>query len=102
MSPGKPLACVILPYSNAAPGDWTLCKQYGNNLKASFGEPALSAQASAFVSGESGVAWPSKLEDAAITSVFTRCAHQDASASIKPLYTIIGDEMKTVVQVRAY
>ncbi len=91
----------IPPCVLGAPGNWAICKQFGNNLRASYGEPALSAHASAFLSGQKGLAWPSKLEDAAITTVHTFCTHEDTSAFIKPLYTILGDEMKTVVQVRA-
>ncbi len=38
-------------------------------------------------------------QDAAITTVHTWCSHQDASAFIKPLYNVMGDDIKTVVQV---
>lgn len=59
----------------------------------------LSKRASSFLSAESS-RWPAKLEDAKVTSVMTWAHHQDPKAVIEPLYTVIGDEMKTVAQVR--
>lgn len=43
--------------------------------------------------------WPAKLEDAAVTNVHTWCAHNDPQAVMTPLYTVLGDDMKTVAQV---
>ncbi|KAG2490951.1 hypothetical protein HYH03_010628 [Edaphochlamys debaryana] len=77
-------------------GRWASCKVLGSNAKADFGLPELSNHAYNFLATET--AWPAALEDAATTTVSTWCRHEDESATSVPLYTVQGDDMKTVVQ----
>lgn len=87
------IACPVLA------GAWTVCKEFGNNARTSFGEPKLSTRASSFLPAEH-TPWPVKLDDAKLTTVMTWAHHQDPNAVIEPLYSVVGDEMKTVAQVR--
>ncbi|PNH09130.1 hypothetical protein TSOC_004274 [Tetrabaena socialis] len=76
-------------------GAWGLCKSFGSNSRRSYGQPAVSEQALTFLPT---AAWPSELEDARITTVHTRCRHEDASAVSWPLYHVLDDPNKVVAQ----
>ncbi|PNH09360.1 hypothetical protein TSOC_004002 [Tetrabaena socialis] len=80
-------------------GDWSVCKAPATTggLRSSdspLGGPVLSPRASLFL--RSDVVWPETLEDARITTMLTGCRHEDADSVAVPLYTMRGDDSKTV------
>ncbi|PNH06063.1 hypothetical protein TSOC_007625 [Tetrabaena socialis] len=76
-------------------GSWGLCKSFGSNERHSNGQPAISAEAKAFLPG---AAFPEHLEDARVTSVHTVCGRTDAKAVSWPLYHVLDDSNKVVAQ----
>ncbi|PNH02644.1 hypothetical protein TSOC_011358 [Tetrabaena socialis] len=76
-------------------GGWSLCKSLGSNSHYSYGHPALDTQARSFLPD---AVWPAELEDVRVTSVHSRCLHEDASAVSWPLYTVLDDPDMVVAQ----
>lgn len=82
-------------------GSWIVCEQLYNNAEQGLGELHLSKHADAFIQTKTAARspWPSTLEDAKITSLYTSCLHEDNSASIVPLYFAQDSNIKVAAQV---
>ncbi|EFJ52584.1 hypothetical protein VOLCADRAFT_86831 [Volvox carteri f. nagariensis] len=81
-------------------GKWIVCDQLYTNDEQALGELQLSTHASAFIQVKTSAqgSWPSTLEDAQTTSLYTSCLHEDLRASIVPLYFAQDSDIKVAAQ----
>ncbi|GLI60975.1 hypothetical protein VaNZ11_003231 [Volvox africanus] len=82
-------------------GNWIVCDQLYTNDDQQLGELQLSKHASAYIKVKTSakVSWPTTLEDAQTTSLYTSCLHEDNSALIVPLYFAQDSDIKVAAQV---